>query len=148
MKFSLKTAVAAVAAGMMMFGTMTLQAEEAPGEPPAVLKPVEKLGRGIANVAFGPMELLMKTYEVTQSKGEIAGLCYGPLLGVCYVVAREVVGVVDIATFLFPLPGCPDDPNDYGWGYGPIMRPAWVVDINHNWANFFFNDDVMVSSSY
>ena len=146
MRFGLKTAAAVIAAGMMMFGGAVTTAEAA--DHPAILKPVEKLGRGVANVAFGPMELLMKTYDTTQELGGIAGLCYGPLLGVCYTVAREVVGVVDIATFLFPLPNCPEDPNDYGWGYGPIMRPAWVVDVEHNWGNFFYDDDVMANSTY
>ena len=39
--------------------------------------PVEKLGRGIANVAFGPLELLIRPYDVTQDKGAIAGLTFG-----------------------------------------------------------------------
>ncbi len=150
MRLSLKMTAAVIAAGVMMFGSASLQAagEDNPKAPPAVLLPVEKLGRGIANAGFGWMELLMKTYDTTQNMGEIAGLCYGPLLGLVYTVAREVVGVVDIATFLVPLPGCPEDPNDYGWGYGPIMRPAWVVDAEHNWGDFFFDDTVMTNSYY
>ena len=112
------------------------------------MRPVEKLGRGIANVAFGPLEILMKGYDVTQEQGGIAGLTYGPLKGVCFTIAREVVGVVDIVTFPFPLPGCPNDPNDAGWGYGPIMRPAWVVDIEHNWGDFVYDTDMIVSSDY
>ena len=111
-----------------------------------VMKPIEKLGRGIANVAFGPLEILMKGYDVTQDMGGISGLTYGPLKGVAYTIAREVVGVTDIITFPFPLPGCPNDPNDAGWGYGPIMRPAWVVDIEHNWGDFVYNTDMIVSS--
>ena len=80
--------------------------------------------------------------------GGIAGLTYGPLKGVSYTIAREIVGVVDIVTFPFPLPGCPDDPNDAGWGYGPIMRPAWVVDIQHNWGDFVYDSNAIVSSDY
>lgn len=110
-----------------------------------VMKPIEKLSRGIANVGFGPLEILMKGYDVTQDMGGIAGLTYGPLKGIAYTVAREVVGVTDIVTFPFPLPGCPDDPNDAGWGYGPIMRPAWVVDIEHNWGDFVYDSDMIVS---
>lgn len=110
-----------------------------------VMKPIEKLSRGIANVAFGPLEILMKGYDVTQDMGGIAGLTYGPLKGIAYTVAREVVGVTDIVTFPFPLPGCPNDPNDAGWGYGPIMRPAWVVDIEHNWGDFVYDSDMIVS---
>ena len=112
------------------------------------MKPVEKLGRGIANVAFGPLELLMKGWDVTQEQGGIAGVTYGPLKGVCYVIAREVVGVVDIVTFPFPLPDCPDDPAGFGAGYGPIMRPAYVVDIKHNAFNFVYDENSIVSQSY
>jgi hypothetical protein len=38
------------------------------------------------------------------------------------------------------LPNCPDDPNDTGWGYGPLMSPPWVFDIEHNPYNFFYDD--------
>ena len=109
--------------------------------------PLEKLGRGVANVAFGPLEILIRPYDVTQEKGAIAGITYGVLKGVCYVVAREVVGVIDIATFYMPLPDCTDDPNDVGWGFGPIMRPAWVVDAEHNAFNFFFADDSIATGN-
>ncbi|MBQ6352408.1 MAG: hypothetical protein IJJ28_03980, partial [Lentisphaeria bacterium] len=67
--------------------------------------------------------------------------------GVAYVIAREVVGVVDIITFPFPLPGCPNEVDGYGWGYGPIMRPAWVVDADHDWWNFVYDRNTMSSVS-
>ena len=143
MKFG-KTILASAIFAVMVIGASTSQA----ADDPWIMKPVEKLGRGIANVAFGPLELLMKGWDVTQEQGGIAGVTYGPLKGVCYVIAREVVGVVDIVTFPFPLPGCPDDPNDAGWGYGPIMRPAWVVDIQHNWGDFVYDSNAIVSSDY
>ena len=60
------------------------------------------------------------------------------------MVAREILGVVDIATFFMPLPGATWDPNDAGWGYGPYMRPAWVVDVEHNAFNFFFDEQAIV----
>ncbi|WP_176012745.1 exosortase system-associated protein, TIGR04073 family [Victivallis sp. Marseille-Q1083] len=99
-----------------------------------------KLGRGVANVAFGPLEILIRPYDVQQEKGAVPALTYGVLKGAVFVVAREVVGVVDIITFPFPLPGCTEDQLDVGWGYGPIIRPAWVVDREHNAFNFFFQD--------
>ena len=42
-----------------------------------------------------------------------------------------------------PLPGCTDDPEDYGWGYGPLMRPAWVMDLEHNAFGFFYEESVI-----
>lgn len=110
------------------------------------MAPLEKLGRGIANVAFGPLEILMKPYDVNNQQGAIPALTYGVLKGVAFVVAREVVGVTDIVTFLVPLPGCGNDPQLEDWGYAPIMRPAWVVDLEHNAYNFFYNDQTILDA--
>ena len=106
----------------------------------------EKLGRGIINVGFGPLELLIRPYDVANDKGALAALSYGVLRGVFFTVAREILGVVDIVTFFMPLPGATWDPNDAGWGYGPYLRPAWVVDIEHNAFNFFFNEQAIVAT--
>jgi putative exosortase-associated protein (TIGR04073 family) len=105
--------------------------------------PLTKLGRGIANVAFSPLELLKQPYDVNQNMGSIPALTYGVLRGVCFTVARIGVGVADIITFPMPLPGCTDDPEDYGWGYGPMMRPAWVMDLEHNPWGFFYEKSVV-----
>jgi putative exosortase-associated protein (TIGR04073 family) len=105
--------------------------------------PFEKLGRGIANIAFGPLEVIIQPLEVAEAKGNIAALTYGLIRGVGMVVARVVVGATDIVTFYMPLPGCTDDPEDVGWGYGPIMRPAWVIDREHNAYNFFYDDNAL-----
>ena len=105
--------------------------------------PLEKLGRGIANIAFGPLEAVIQPLEVAEAKGNIAALTYGLLRGIAMVVARLGVGATDILTFYMPLPGCTDDPEDVGWGYGPIMRPAWVIDREHNAYNFFYDDNAL-----
>ena len=105
--------------------------------------PLTKLGRGIANVAFCPLELLKQPYDVNQDMGAIPALTYGVLRGVCFTIARIGVGVADIITFPMPLPGCTDDPEDYGWGYGPMMRPAWVMDLEHNPYGFFYEKTVV-----
>ncbi len=105
--------------------------------------PFEKLGRGVANIAFGPLELIQQPLDVAQDKGNIAALTYGIFRGIGMTVARVCVGATDIVTFLMPLPGCTDDPEDIGWGYGPIMRPAWVIDKEHNAFNFFYDDNAL-----
>ena len=146
-----KTILAAMILALTVTGAASFGAntsEELAETGAWVMKPVEKLSRGIANVAFGPLEILMKGWDVTQEEGGIAGITFGTLKGVSFCIAREVVGVVDIVTFLFPLPGCPEDPTDAGWGYGPIMYPAWVVDVKDNAFGFVFDDDVMVSPAY
>lgn len=112
--------------------------------------PIEKLGRGVASVAFSPMELLMKPYDTALEQGNIAGITYGVFRGVCYTVARIGVGVADICTFLIPLPGCTDTPYEVGWGYGPMAfrDSPWVVDAEHNWGSFFYESDSMISSDF
>ena len=127
--------------GMALFGgTLTVKADDT-----FIMRPVEKLGRGITNIATAAFELPMKWTDVTNEKGALAGLTYGTLKGACYVVARVVVGAVDIVTFPFPLPGCPDDTEDVGWGYGPIMTPAWVIPPGRDWNNFIYPDESVLN---
>ena len=110
-----------------------------------IMLPLKKLGRGIANVAFSPLELPMKWWDVQNEMGGIAGITYGTLKGVCFILVRIGVGLTDIVTFPFPLPNCPDTPNGYGPGYGPIIRPAWVIDINHDWNNFVYSREAVIT---
>ena len=97
-----------------------------------------KLGRGITNVAFGALEIPISIYNVNFEEGGIAAVTYGTLRGVGYFVLREVVGVVEIATFLVPLPGTPERPQDYKAGYGPILEPEWVITPATNVYNIVF----------
>lgn len=138
MKFVEKSLVLLVISASIFFAPRCFAQEEITPSGP-----FEKLGRGVANIAFGGLELVIQPLDVAQDKGNIAGLTYGVLRGVGMTVARICVGVTDIVTFLMPLPGCTDDPEDVGWGYGPMLRPAWVVDREHNAFNFFYDDNAM-----
>ncbi len=102
--------------------------------------PARKLGRGICNVGVGALEIPIKIYDVNQAEGGLAALTYGVLKGFGYFIAREVVGVVDIATFPVPLPGAVDEPREVGWGYGPLMTPEWVVGPEHDIFNIIYQD--------
>lgn len=143
MKFG-KICLIALIAVMGVVCTNTVSAAES-NEPQWIMRPVEKLGRGIANVAFGVFELPMQWTAVTREEGGIAGLTKGTLRGICYVVARLGVGIADIVTFPFPLPDCPNYPDDAGWGYGPIMRPAWVIPVGSDWNDFVYQDQSIVN---
>ena len=140
MKFSKTFSVAFFVAFIMIGGSFSAKADDA-----WIMRPMEKLGRGVTNVAFSFLEIPMKWSEVSGEKGALAGLTYGSLKGVCYTVARVGVGVVDIITFPFPLPNCPDDLDDVGWGYGPIMTPAWVVPVGSDWNNFIYSNESIVN---
>ncbi len=87
-----------------------------------------KLGRGISNAALGALEIPLKIYDVRFEEGGIAGLLFGTLNGIGYFVARELVGVFEIVTFLIPMPFTPNDAyHGEGWGFGPIMNPEWIL---------------------
>jgi len=81
--------------------------------------PVEKLGRGLANVLTSIFELPKGMGDVTNSDGVFAGVTYGTLKGVVNTVKRTLVGGYEIATFPIPFP------NDYG----PILKdPEFFLD--------------------
>ena len=140
MKFSKAFWVMFFMAFIMIGGSFSAKADDA-----FIMRPREKLGRGITNVAFSFCELPMAWTEVAEEQGALAGITYGTLRGLCYVIARIGVGVVDVVTFPFPLPNCPDDLEDVGWGYGPIMKPAWVVPVGKDWNNFIYSDEAIVN---
>ena len=140
----LKTLFAGIALAVMVFGSFDMKAtDENYDSRDQVLiggNPAKKLGRGICNVALGALEIPIKIYDVNQEEGGLAAVTYGAFLGIGYCVAREVIGVLEVVTFLMPLPGCKDDPREDGWGYGPIMYPEWVVDQQHDIYNIIYQD--------
>lgn len=103
-----------------------------------VIGMTRKLGRGITNAGFGALEIPLKMYEVNFEDGGFAACTYGVLYGVYSFIKREIVGVIEIGTFLVPLPGCRQDPNEAGWGYGPILRPEWIITPDTNYYNFVY----------
>ena len=139
----LKTFFVGVALTIVALASFNLQAASDYDSRTDVLvagNPARKLGRGICNAAIGALEIPMKIYDVNQEEGGFAAVTYGTFLGIGYFVAREVIGITEIITFLMPLPGCKDDPREDGWGYGPIMRPEWVVDEQHDIYNIIYQD--------
>jgi putative exosortase-associated protein (TIGR04073 family) len=134
MKFSGKVLALAIALSLSAI-SFNACAEEDDGIPVA-----RKLGRGITNVALGALEIPMRIYDVNEEEGGFAAVTYGVLKGICYFVAREVIGVVEIVTFPVPLPGATVDTHETGWGYGPLMRPEFVVDKRHDFYNVIYQD--------
>lgn len=105
--------------------------------------PIRKFGRGISNIGFGVLEIPICIYDVNREEGGIAAWTYGLFKGIALFIAREGVGVAEIITFPMPLPGCTDDIYEEGWGYGPMMRPEWIIDPSHNAFNIFYQDTAM-----
>ena len=81
--------------------------------------PARKLGRGLANMLGGLIEVPVTISRVSQEEGPVAGLSVGLLYGVGAAVTRTVVGAAEILTFPFPLPDI---------GYGPILLPEFLLN--------------------
>ena len=64
--------------------------------------PTRKLGRGLANLAFGATEITSSACEMNEREGNAAAFTYGVLKGVGRVVARVGYGVYEVVTFPFP----------------------------------------------
>ena len=66
--------------------------------------PIEKLGRGIANVLTCPFEIPKGIGDVDEEKGMFAAYTWGILQGTVNTLKRAVVGVFEVATFPIPIP--------------------------------------------
>lgn len=76
-----------------------------------------KLCRGVGNTLFGWMEVPLYIRTVSEEESAVAGICCGTVIGLGRAVGRTLIGVVEIATFPFPMPNK---------GYGPLIEPEFV----------------------
>jgi len=76
--------------------------------------PVDKLGRGLANMVTGVLAFPGSIAEGAHENGA-EGAAVGIGKGLARTVARELVGVYEFITFPLPVPR----------GYRPIMEPAY-----------------------
>jgi putative exosortase-associated protein (TIGR04073 family) len=76
---------------------------------------LRKLGRGLANVFFGFVEVPNQYTKAVSEHGGAAGITYGAPKGIARWITREFVGVYEVVTFPIPFPR----------GYRPIVRPEW-----------------------
>jgi putative exosortase-associated protein (TIGR04073 family) len=71
-------------------------------DPPANdFGPTRKLGRGLANIAFGITELSVQPNMMNEREGNNAAWTYGVLKGFGRYFARVGFGIYDVATFPF-----------------------------------------------
>jgi len=64
--------------------------------------PTRKLGRGLANIAFGATELFQNPAEINEREGNAAAWSYGPVKGVGRFFVRMHFGFYEVLTFPFP----------------------------------------------
>ena len=78
-----------------------------------------KLGRGLANLAFGWVEIFKGIDEVHKDRDSVvAASTWGTVRGATQAGARTLTGVYEIVTFPFP------DRKDYA----PQLEPEFVLD--------------------
>ena len=79
--------------------------------------PATKLGRGLANLFTGWLEIPAEIGRQLRKKGEVAATFVGPVLGLCKAVGRTAVGVYETVTFPFPVPP----------GYKSVLEQEFVM---------------------
>lgn len=93
------------------------------GEPSYMDGALSKLGRGIANIATGPLELVRTPELVTQRDGTLAGVTVGVCQGLWRGVLRELAGAFEVVTFFVEVPK----------DFKPLMSPEFVWQ-HGNWV--------------
>ncbi len=78
--------------------------------------PATKLGRGLANILTGWVELPKNIYETSVEENVLSGLTMGLAKGIGMTIVRTGAGVYEVVTFPFPIP---ED-------YLPVMEPEFV----------------------
>ena len=84
---------------------------------------LRKLGRGIANIATCPGELIRTAEAVRVKDGFLASATVGVVKGLVRTVGRGVVGVFEVATFYVEVPA----------DFKPIMKPEFVFS-DEDWV--------------
>ncbi len=78
--------------------------------------PAKKLGRGLANILTGWVELPKNIYDTSVEENVLSGLTMGLAKGVGMSIVRTGAGVYETVTFPFPIP---ED-------YQPVLEPEFV----------------------
>ena len=107
--------IGVVVAGLTMPAAWAMT-EAIAGQPGYIEGALRKLGRGIANVATCPAELIRTPEAVRIKDGFLASISVGVLQGAWRTVQRGVVGLFEVATFYAEVPA----------DFKPIMQPEFV----------------------
>lgn len=89
-------------------------------DPPAADHgPTRKLGRGLANMAFGMTEIPVTIATINDREGNAAAGGYGVIRGTGRAFARFGVGFYEVLLWPFPV---------YKGTYGPVLRSniPWI----------------------
>jgi len=79
--------------------------------------PAKKLGRGLANVLTGWVELPKNIYDTSVEENALSGMTMGLAKGLGMTIVRTGAGVYETVTFPLPVP---ED-------YQPVLEPEFVL---------------------
>ncbi|MBW1683910.1 MAG: exosortase system-associated protein, TIGR04073 family [Deltaproteobacteria bacterium] len=83
--------------------------------PAQEMTATRKLGRGLAGMTMGILELPGNMTQEWRNDGPLSGLTVGFVMGIVKVPARTLVGVYELLSCPFPLPA----------GYEPLLTPEY-----------------------
>jgi putative exosortase-associated protein (TIGR04073 family) len=78
--------------------------------------PFTKLGRGVANVLTGWVEIPKNVYNTSREENAFSGMTLGLVKGIGLTIVRTGAGLFEAATFPFPVPE----------NYKPVLEPEYV----------------------
>ncbi len=122
---TLATMMMILAVGFFALGPTTAQiapaqvtsAGEVERENSDINKMFHKLGRGVANVLTGWLEIPKQTAQEWRRTDPFTGTILGVIKGCVWGIARTFAGFYEIISFPFPVPS----------NYEPIMEPEFVL---------------------
>jgi len=89
-----------VSLALLFTGTLAFADIQAP--PSSDQGPTRKLGRGLANIAYGSSELIDSICSVNYADGNSAAFSYGIVRGLGRTFARLGYGIYEVVLFPFP----------------------------------------------
>jgi len=81
-------------------------------------EPLRKLGRGLANIATGLVEIPKQVIATSKEKNLATGLTWGWVKGAGLALLRTASGIYEILTFPIPAPA----------EYEPVISPEFVFE--------------------
>jgi len=95
-------------AWIVCFMCSTVQAE---------MPAVNKLGRGLANIALGWCEIPVEMGDTFAEGNSTKAIFVAPIVGLFKAVVRTGVGIFEVVTFPFPVPK----------DYEPVLLPEYIM---------------------
>ena len=99
-----------------------------------------KLGRGLAGLTLGFLEVPGNIVQETRTNGVISGMTVGLAMGAGKLVVRELVGAYEFLTAPLPLPA----------GFEPVLQPefSWDYFDSEPGRAYGFSDEYLTEEAY